>query len=669
MYPGQASFSNIQPPPKGVLVDGLAVADADGSPARFWNPCLSHLISGKERKKLRPGNSGIAPIVGWVDHPLCSQRFIASMTGLPGSNIQQTLLLLRTAHLSAVMAVMRVLSSIAILEPIALVPYRTFFEGLLFSASLPAAAADSLCIVCIAIGKTCLDNVTYFVRVALTALKHGTPVTNGLMQLRQCVVSICSSVVSAFPTILRPADLEGAVADRPSAVLFRSLTPNDFVLPPLPELEGADLAPHLSFAQIANGDSVDAVEFDAVIVLQDLLDTVVAGKPMHSLPVELAIRDAMVEERLTTMQKMLEGGLMASCSEMVEMRTAIELIVGQVDAERVAHQSLADEVGQVKERVAEMAIDLAQVQSDVNELDAQQLQQEDVRELRGILESQLADLRKQVDEFVRRVPVPRRIVVRDANVLRVSVELHFSCDCSCNGRAGHGDDTAADFSDLRECCLFGDDAVPLFAVRTANWRKWIKVSMASLSLAVSLATASAAHAMTSIASIYQKLKAPSDGEFATMCRQLQENHGGALMTSVEQDELLESLRAAGFFQTFSWDPEMMQWCCASCRSHVPRILEREARSKMFVSLAEQLRALQVRHTALQLDLSTLDHRLPCEGSITKQGHKVKNWKQRVAHLDADHFWYATAVGQPPIRVVLSPPFLASRRMIIMPTRI
>eukprot|EP00762_Andalucia_godoyi_P003586 ANDGO_00746.mRNA.1 hypothetical protein len=72
---------------------------------------------------------------------------------------------------------------------------------------------------------------------------------------------------------------------------------------------------------------------------------------------------------------------------------------------------------------------------------------------------------------------------------------------------------------------------------------------------------------------------------------------------------------------------------------------------MFVSLAEQLRVVQVRHAALQLDLSTLDHRLPCEGSITKQGHKVKNWKQRVAHLDVDHFWYATAVGQPPIRVV------------------
>eukprot|EP00762_Andalucia_godoyi_P003583 ANDGO_00745.mRNA.1 hypothetical protein len=27
------------------------------------------------------------PYVGWVDHPLCSQRFITSMTGLPGSNI------------------------------------------------------------------------------------------------------------------------------------------------------------------------------------------------------------------------------------------------------------------------------------------------------------------------------------------------------------------------------------------------------------------------------------------------------------------------------------------------------------------------------------------------------------------------------------------------------
>eukprot|EP00762_Andalucia_godoyi_P003584 ANDGO_00622.mRNA.1 hypothetical protein len=358
------------------------------------------------------------------------------------------------------MAVMRVLSSIAILEPIALVPYRAFFGGLLFSASLPPAAADSLCVVCTAIGKTCLDNATYFVRTALTALKHGTPVTNGLMQLRSGVVSICSSLVSTYPTVLRPATMEDALGNRSSVVVFKSLTRNDFVLLPLPELEGVDLAPQLSFVLIANGDSVDAVEFDAVIVLQellrdpveavrsqakDLLDTVVAGKPVNSHPVELAIRDAMVEERLTTMQKMLEGGLMASCSEMVEMRTAIELIVGQVDAERVAHQSLADEVGQVKERVAEMAIDLAQVQSDVNELDAQQLQQEDIRELRGILESQLSDLRKQVGEFVRRVPVPRRIVVRDANVLRVSVELHFSCDCSCNGRAGHGDDTAADF--------------------------------------------------------------------------------------------------------------------------------------------------------------------------------------------------------------------------------
>lgn len=52
----------FQPPPNGALVDGRVVAN--GPPARFWNLSLSYLIPPDERKKLRKGNSGIAPIVG-----------------------------------------------------------------------------------------------------------------------------------------------------------------------------------------------------------------------------------------------------------------------------------------------------------------------------------------------------------------------------------------------------------------------------------------------------------------------------------------------------------------------------------------------------------------------------------------------------------------------------
>eukprot|EP00027_Filamoeba_sp_ATCC50430_P009887 CAMPEP_0168561100 /NCGR_PEP_ID=MMETSP0413-20121227/11411_1 /TAXON_ID=136452 /ORGANISM="Filamoeba nolandi, Strain NC-AS-23-1" /LENGTH=447 /DNA_ID=CAMNT_0008592441 /DNA_START=21 /DNA_END=1360 /DNA_ORIENTATION=- len=185
---------------------------------------------------------------------------------------------------------------------------------------------------------------------------------------------------------------------------------------------------------------------------------------------------------------------------------------------------LTDDVAETKEHVA----DLTEVVSD---------HQEQITTVQDQVNDHEEKLEKvaQVIIDVKKLPMPIRFSA-EGTIIR-TLKLHFAC------------------SRMDADCMFNMNNT--FTTETKDWNKWLKLGVSGVSLAQKIYNKDIMATITEIKNAYSILQSTEDSDFATYMQE-------PLLTSDEQDKLINQLRDAKFFDSFQYDAQLGGWSCPSC---------------------------------------------------------------------------------------------------------
>eukprot|EP00762_Andalucia_godoyi_P005557 ANDGO_00565.mRNA.1 hypothetical protein CAOG_05957 len=594
-----------------------------------------------------------APFRGSLNHPNSNERVLARF-GIDNTQIA----LMTPAHTLAYTSLLRILASIAVLQPLALIHYRSFWAAMIFSSQLNNTnALEHVCIIASTIARTSPVHATYFIRVACAALKKECPMTQTDMRCRGFLMTLLKSISSVYPNLFNES--------------LDELTVGELAIPQFSELANVDVSiggdiqfqttspgkfVPLAFIETLVNDSIDGVSSGARYVAD-----VVSGKQVHSLPTELAIRDARIEERLTAMNAKIDRNAAMTQAELAEVKGAVEELAQQQDATKIDVSALKSEYKAMETIVSQVQLDISAIREEsalgeVSNVQMEEKIKEMVENIRNNVQVQIADLKNAYGEFVKRIPVPRKVMIREGGIFRQTVELHFCCE-------GHDKISKTMDAAASGACLCPSERSS-FIVESKQWKKWLKVCIAAVCAVSSAAVGNVGAALSSLSNVYSRLKEPGDEDFSDFASKLQaDSHNQDLLTAEEQSQMANLLRDSGFYMQFLWEPQTMQWCCRRCHEKAKgaydkwRKLEEErvAKEKALVTKKElqtEKSGIYTQKLAVEKERETIATALAkCKGMFEKQGHKVKNWKKRFISLDAETFFYAPAEGQAAIKSV------------------
>ena len=157
-------------------------------------------------------------------------------------------------------------------------------------------------------------------------------------------------------------------------------------------------------------------------------------------------------------------------------------------------------------------------------------------ELMKYVDDNIETLKKFIANIAKKIPTPREFSTEGR--IRKTLILHFVCDKETDR------------------CLFPKDRD--FTTETKDWNKWLKIAFSGIKIGKAILTpASAGGAGKAVKEAYDAYKSNNDREFLAYISQ-------PFLTSEEQDNLINQLRDAKFFNVFSYDAQTAGWLCTMC---------------------------------------------------------------------------------------------------------
>lgn len=157
-------------------------------------------------------------------------------------------------------------------------------------------------------------------------------------------------------------------------------------------------------------------------------------------------------------------------------------------------------------------------------------------ELKAYIDENIDMLKEFIADIVKKLPIPSKFSTEGK--IRKTVKLHFVC-------GKHGDR-----------CLFPEDRP--FTTETKDWNKWFKIALSGVKLGKSVfMPMKAGDAIGAVKNAYEAYKGKDDKDFLAYISE-------PFLTSEEQDNLVNQLRAAKFFDVFTYDAKTADWICTMC---------------------------------------------------------------------------------------------------------
>ncbi len=159
-----------------------------------------------------------------------------------------------------------------------------------------------------------------------------------------------------------------------------------------------------------------------------------------------------------------------------------------------------------------------------------------VEDLEKYVDDNISELKEFIAEIAKKIPTPRSLSTEGR--IRKTIILHFVCD-------KEGDR-----------CIFPEDRD--FTTETKDWSKWLKIAFAGINLGKSIIyPAAIGSAGKAVKQAYDAYKTKEDKDFLAYISQ-------PFLTSEEQDNLVNQLRDAKFFDVFHYNAQNAGWICTMC---------------------------------------------------------------------------------------------------------
>ncbi|MFX0107129.1 MAG: hypothetical protein ACFE7R_02505 [Candidatus Hodarchaeota archaeon] len=156
--------------------------------------------------------------------------------------------------------------------------------------------------------------------------------------------------------------------------------------------------------------------------------------------------------------------------------------------------------------------------------------------LKEYVDKNVEILKQFIADVNKKLPVPMRFSLEGR--LRKTLQLHFVCGLQS------------------ERCLYPEDRP--FITETQAWNKWLKIAMSAVKLGKAMIFPIEGGAIDVIREAYSIYRADDDQDFLTYIRE-------PFLTSTEQDNLVNQLRDARYFEVFNYDAQNAKWACLMCR--------------------------------------------------------------------------------------------------------
>ena len=159
-----------------------------------------------------------------------------------------------------------------------------------------------------------------------------------------------------------------------------------------------------------------------------------------------------------------------------------------------------------------------------------------VGSLKEYVDQNVEMLKYFIADVVKKLPVPVKFATEGR--IRKTIHLHFTCGLK------------------HERCLYPEDRP--FITESKDWNKWLKIAMSAVRIGRAIIfPIESDDAVDAVREAYEAYKDKDDKDFLAYI-------GEPFLTSTEQDNLVNQLREARFFDVFNYVPETGEWACLMC---------------------------------------------------------------------------------------------------------
>ncbi|MHA2251265.1 MAG: hypothetical protein ACXAD7_12960 [Candidatus Kariarchaeaceae archaeon] len=182
-------------------------------------------------------------------------------------------------------------------------------------------------------------------------------------------------------------------------------------------------------------------------------------------------------------------------------------------------------------------VDVRTLAASVEDMNEQVMQAaKSTDELMAYIDENIEMLKDFIADIAKKLPIPKTFSTEGR--VRKTIILHFVCDKEA------------------ERCLFPHDRS--FTTESKDWNKWLKIAFSGIKIGKSvILPANIGDAGKAVRQAYEDYKTKEDKDYLAFISQ-------PFLTSTEQDNLINQLREAKFFDVFQYDPQKAGWDCTMC---------------------------------------------------------------------------------------------------------
>jgi hypothetical protein len=157
--------------------------------------------------------------------------------------------------------------------------------------------------------------------------------------------------------------------------------------------------------------------------------------------------------------------------------------------------------------------------------------------LKEYVDKNVEELRSYITEIQKRLPVPTAFSTEGR--IKKTLKLHFECS--------RQDDN----------CLYPKDRP--FISETKVWNRWLKIAMSAVKIGKAMIIPfDSEGAVDAVREAYNAYKEKDDKDFIS-------EFSEPFLTSDQQDNLVNQLKKARYFDVFSFDSQTAGWSCMMCK--------------------------------------------------------------------------------------------------------
>eukprot|EP00002_Diphylleia_rotans_P031068 TRINITY_DN6432_c0_g1_i1.p1 TRINITY_DN6432_c0_g1~~TRINITY_DN6432_c0_g1_i1.p1 ORF type:complete len:602 (+),score=135.74 TRINITY_DN6432_c0_g1_i1:66-1871(+) len=203
---------------------------------------------------------------------------------------------------------------------------------------------------------------------------------------------------------------------------------------------------------------------------------------------------------------------------------SLETVSTKVEVQEKKVEEVKKDIEETKEKVAEQEKRLQEIELITNDV-------------KKYVDENIAQLKEFVAGIVKKLPVPMNFTTQDAYFkTHKKLQLHFSC------------------AKKTPKCIY---STKTFIAETVQINKWIKVAYCGVLAGKAIWEMDPIGAVEGLMSVFDAANQSYDANFRSFIAE-------PFLTSTEEDDLINNLRDSGFFDVFSYDAQLGDWCCQIC---------------------------------------------------------------------------------------------------------